>query len=634
MLGRFESSMVSFFQREKLLLRVESESGSAERMNGPNSHIYEFLEYFLSLEFSPYYAVLVSGVWGIGKTYLVKDILKSKLPVESISYVSLYGLDSVDAIDTALYQSLHPVLTNKGVKIAGRVGKAALKFVKMDGVLRVGDLPALGKNRLYVFDDLERASMNIDVVLGYINEMVEHDGCKVLIIGNEEKLIGKPGYKETKEKLVGRVLEVQPEVEKAFNHFVSQLNSTGAKGILTNHASAVALIFKEASATNFRVLQQTIWDFERIIECLELRHIQDESGMKALLGTFFAVSLETKAGILTQQDLLSRPDGLMRAMLRQGDRQVPPPLDLADSRFSEADLYDSIANNTVLCDLLFKGMANAGSWRESLDRSSYYVNVDTEPAWRTVWNGSERDEQDFDHALREMERQFCARELFEPGEILHVVGMRLWLADIGVLPLTRADTLDQAKKYLMDLYARGQLTPQSRDIYRDEFHGYGGLGIHQVESEEYRNFVELFNAQRSQVTKDLYPQKAAKLLLDMETDVGLFLRQICRNNEADNTYAYEPILVVIDPSEFVRRVMGLSAAHRRKAIMALNIRYSHGSIDRELTSEKEWLVDVHRLFCEAAQALSAMARWSVLNAVQHYIEPLTAPAALQQAKEC
>ncbi len=592
----------------------------------PNKHIHEFLKYFLELKHSPFYSVLVSGVWGIGKTYLVKDILKRSFTDQPVSYVSLYGLDSVDAIDTALYQTLHPMLSSKGVKIAGRAGKAILKYVKLDGVVQISDLPSLGKDRLYVFDDLERASMNIDLVLGYINEMVEHDGCKVLIIGNEEKLLENPSYPETKEKLIGRILEVQPEVTEAFNHFASQLTCATARDILVSHTDSVILTFSEATATNFRVLQQTIWDFERIVLCLEPRHLQDAAGIRALLTTFFAISLETKSGNLSKSDLLTRPDGLMRAMTRQGDQQNLPPLDAADRRFSEADLYDPVANNTVLCDLLFKGMADPSMWRESLDQSAYYVDLGAEPAWRAVWHGFERDQEDFDHALVEMEAQFEHRDFTESGEILHVVGMRLWLASISALPFTREEVLVQAREYVEDLYAAGRLAPKKRDIYRDEFQGYGGLGIHEVETEDFREFLNFYNEKQSQTRIDLYPQQAEKLLQDMELDASQFLRQMCRSDEAGVAFANDPILAVIPPDDFVRRVMLLSAASRRKVLMALNIRYSHGIIERDLIAEKKWLLEVLSNFEAATESLPAMAKWGLTTALRQYIEPLMVPA--------
>ena len=43
---------------------------------------------------------------------------------------------------------------------------------------------------ILVFDDLERCNMDINRVLGYINRFVEHDGAKVIIIADQEK-IGK-----------------------------------------------------------------------------------------------------------------------------------------------------------------------------------------------------------------------------------------------------------------------------------------------------------------------------------------------------------------------------------------------------------------------------------------------------------
>jgi tRNA A37 threonylcarbamoyladenosine biosynthesis protein TsaE len=41
-----------------------------------NPHVWEYLNYYVSLPHSPHYAVLISGSWGIGKTYLVKEFLR------------------------------------------------------------------------------------------------------------------------------------------------------------------------------------------------------------------------------------------------------------------------------------------------------------------------------------------------------------------------------------------------------------------------------------------------------------------------------------------------------------------------------------------------------------------------------
>ena len=60
-------------------------------------------------------AILVDGVWGIGKTYHVlqflKEAKKSKTK-QKIVYVSLFGKSSIDEVHTEIYSRLHPIKQN------------------------------------------------------------------------------------------------------------------------------------------------------------------------------------------------------------------------------------------------------------------------------------------------------------------------------------------------------------------------------------------------------------------------------------------------------------------------------------------------------------------------------------------
>jgi predicted ATPase len=42
----------------------------------PNQHIWEYLKFYISMKHAPYFAVMIDGAWGIGKTYLVKKFLQ------------------------------------------------------------------------------------------------------------------------------------------------------------------------------------------------------------------------------------------------------------------------------------------------------------------------------------------------------------------------------------------------------------------------------------------------------------------------------------------------------------------------------------------------------------------------------
>src|SRR4051812_43505134 len=99
-----------------------------------NRHIWEYLTYYLSLPHAPNFAVMLSGPWGVGKTFLLKKFLAEQFGDENDKYiyVSLYGLSTLEEIDDALLQAIFPRLTGTAAKVIGRVAKSALKIVKLD----------------------------------------------------------------------------------------------------------------------------------------------------------------------------------------------------------------------------------------------------------------------------------------------------------------------------------------------------------------------------------------------------------------------------------------------------------------------------------------------------------------------
>jgi Cdc6-like AAA superfamily ATPase len=152
-----------------------------------NKHVNEYLSYYVSFPHSPRFAVLLNGTWGIGKTFLVQKYLQTfERQGKKSVYISLYGLASLDEINDAFFRALYPNLSGTTAKIAGRIANTAMKYYRVDGVIDVKDFMKKFSCDLYVFDDLERCEAPINKVLGYINEFVEHDGCKVIIIANEK----------------------------------------------------------------------------------------------------------------------------------------------------------------------------------------------------------------------------------------------------------------------------------------------------------------------------------------------------------------------------------------------------------------------------------------------------------------
>lgn len=160
------------------------------------------------------YAVLIDGVWGCGKTYLYKNVLKDEISnLEYGSnegkgnvYISLYGMSTVE-------QLAKEIITNYLLKVKLRGSKKKEKAYenvsKITGIIsKVFSFSINGlsidideglkelknnirfKNMVVCFDDLERCSIPVNDLFGMINTLIEHCNCKVIILADEDN-IGK-----------------------------------------------------------------------------------------------------------------------------------------------------------------------------------------------------------------------------------------------------------------------------------------------------------------------------------------------------------------------------------------------------------------------------------------------------------
>lgn len=159
----------------------------------------------------------ISGPWGVGKTYLWKDTLK-KGPVPALpdySYVSLFGLDSLEALKMSIYANQGKFAKTKAERWRdkiGATGKKAQPFLELTPY--VGNLvKALGtlyfsqvKNQIICIDDLERRSKDLTVkdVMGLISFLKEERHCKVALLLNDGELDeeGSKDFRENFEKTI------------------------------------------------------------------------------------------------------------------------------------------------------------------------------------------------------------------------------------------------------------------------------------------------------------------------------------------------------------------------------------------------------------------------------------------------
>ncbi len=205
-------------------------------------------------------AIMLTAPWGTGKSYYIQHELIPFLANKNHSciLVSLYGIKSLYDISKALYIESRLKFLKKdsekfvtGKLAAKTVLKGVTSFFGIDLSMNSDIMQELYKSidlsgKLIILEDLERSDIDILEILGYVNNLVEQDGAKVLLVSNENELIqyeeskdnqdGIPNYKNrmytevtqkyltTKEKTVSDTIQFEPDFLGAIRKIMSDFN--------------------------------------------------------------------------------------------------------------------------------------------------------------------------------------------------------------------------------------------------------------------------------------------------------------------------------------------------------------------------------------------------------------------------
>lgn len=166
-----------------------------------NNYIKHYLE-----EDKTNTAIMLTGEWGSGKTYYIENQLTEFLQDDKKNrciIISLYGLEDISEISKSIYMELRmkPPIKDSELLTTGKiVAKTVIKNVfgkfGIDTNMSDDDLQNIYSSvdldgKLLIFEDLERSHIEIIKLLGYINNLVERDGVKVLLVANENEILNK-----------------------------------------------------------------------------------------------------------------------------------------------------------------------------------------------------------------------------------------------------------------------------------------------------------------------------------------------------------------------------------------------------------------------------------------------------------
>ncbi|CAI8740921.1 P-loop NTPase fold protein [Pseudomonas chlororaphis] len=406
----------------------------------PNSHIHDFiLDYCLS-EAPPNYAILLKGPWGVGKTWFIKKAIQNinNKNVKEL-YISLYGINSFSAIEYEFYRTLHPILSSKGMDLAGKIIRGTLKAtlkidINSDGKddastnISIPDinLPEYLKNTsdlVLIFDDIERCSIATSDLLGYINHFVEHQNYKVILVANEAELEKNEKYRIIKEKLIGKTFEITPELDLVLDKFTSD---TRTEKFYNPHLDLIKQTYSQSKYGNLRHLRQALLDFTRLEQKLPHEVTDSQELVAHLLQLLLIFTFEIRHGEISAKDISSFKFGWLSQISSSATEEKTAIAKLTEK-------YPRIKNQELLLDadlwieILDKGIINDNLITKQLKNTKYLISKKT-PNWIKLWNFRTHTNETFKELTNEVWTHFRELKFLDPQEIKHISGMMMFFS--------------------------------------------------------------------------------------------------------------------------------------------------------------------------------------------------------------
>ena len=310
-----------------------------------------------------------------GKTHFWNNKIRKKIESMQLNgkryttiYMSLYGISNLEDISKKIFiettqlmdKNLRRYMDANEQTTIPEYAKTGIDMANFFGVTQSGDKVDYAEffstdDKVLCFDDLERANVDVIDILGYINNFVEHDHIKTIIICNEKELstklkssnlemktfiatylldkqdelnnTDKPivekiqqkienvfdkanDYERIKEKLIGETFEYAPKFDYIINGILMRYESNpDLIRFLRENTRLIISTFERSGTRNLRILKHALADFKKIYEMVNKSYPNTSHRViQTMLIFTIAISFEIKAGKVTKDKFINIKD--------------------------------------------------------------------------------------------------------------------------------------------------------------------------------------------------------------------------------------------------------------------------------------------------------------------------------------
>lgn len=639
-------------------------------MGVDRAEVKKFLKNWANTSSKPHFAVLIEGRWGCGKTHFVRQLLEDDAFTERKPiYLSVFGVADIQSIETSLFYASASTSTrmlHKGVGFAGSIFSGALTL-GTGGILSgtanlnkvvdaaTSQLEQSAKNMdgaLLVLDDLERCQIPMSELLGVVNRLVEHGDTRVILCANTDNLDDNH-FRAFKEKVVGHSFLLESDPDSALASFITEIGQPEARELLLKYHDDILDLYDKSRFHNLRALRQYVWQLASILEKMKEGYQQNDKLVQNLIIQFFIFFIEFKLDLseetstLTPQDLLGKYDEGKDEVryvyeLSFDKDKGPTPKQRVFEKYEQHNGIRAVITVQQWISILTSGVVDAVRLNAELAQSDEVAGVASWPSWKRLWHlyswdFSDGSEQEFWSDVEDMQSQLKDGSYVEVGELLHVVGVSLMLAEHELIDQTVPDTIAVMKRYIDEKFVAQLTDERCRNVsegFGDHLDSYDGLGFIKREDDEFKEVVEHLVKKMDAWHQTWLSGDAGKQLLEFLTEDWIrFLGNLTVINRApEQRYLNMPILATVDAATFVDAWFSLPRHDERLVVGSLEDRYEYrpGLLD----AEGPWWRKVQiELKNRAASSKSKPRNVQINNLINHINSTIIEKWELRQFEE-
>ena len=479
-------------------------------------------------------------------------------------YMSLYGISNLEDISKKIFiettqlmdKNLRKYMNSHGQTSIPEYAKTGLDMANFFGVTQNGDKIDYKEffsteDKVLCFDDLERANVDVIDILGYINNFVEHDHIKTIIICNEKELstklkssnlemktfiatylLDKQGelnnpdkpmvekiqnkiehvfdkandYERIKEKLIGETFEYAPKFDYIINGILMRYeNDPELIRFLRENTRLIIATFERSGTRNLRILKHALNDFQKIFEMVEKNYPNTNNRvMQTMLIFTVAISFEIKAGKITKEKFVNIKDNEEYKSIIVSSRTLMDNRQFYIKEFDNNYYYNFKAEyrffkfieyyvRTRIFDMkIFK--QNMETIRNTVDTENLpaYKRLLTEEYWKI-------SDDEFDKVIKSVLEDIKEGNL----ELIDIVKIYAYFSYFS-----RRGLIDYDIKTLKSIFFNGMNLASLKSKYCSNVEEeLSKIAIEQVE-EDMDDIVKHFNMLNTQLLDKMYKEKA------------------------------------------------------------------------------------------------------------------------------